>query len=210
VYSKGADGKTAASFQPRPKEELDKYRELVLAAIGYNEKRGDTVTLENMPFFSEPTVEETATPVAWYVRWQPYLLPAIKYTAFLVLFLLAYLLLIRPVRRRILQSLSAAASALPPGQAVSGGTKALPGTPNVQAVRAAGAEHAAGALPGAAPGSVPASFESDVEQELLRESEIAGAGFRKYDVLKKKMIEHAQKDPEQVSQLVQTWIHEKA
>ncbi len=64
AYTKGADGKTVTSYVPSAKEELDEYRQLVLATVGYDEKRGDTVTLENMPFFSEPAVVEDSAACA--------------------------------------------------------------------------------------------------------------------------------------------------
>jgi flagellar biosynthesis/type III secretory pathway M-ring protein FliF/YscJ len=51
---------------------------------------------------------------------------------------------------------------------------------------------------------------ADVEADLMRESEALGAENRKYEVLKKKIIEHAINEPEQASQLVRAWIHEKA
>jgi flagellar M-ring protein FliF len=210
AYTKGADGKTVTSFAPRSKEELDAYRQLVLATVGYSENRGDTVTLENMPFFSEPAVEEDLTPVPWYVKYQTYLMPAMKYTAFLLLFLLAYLLMVRPVRKRVLKSIASVAPAGAHGQARQ---LAAGGANKTQALPAAQQQGAAPALP-AAPGQATPAFsastlEADIEQELLREAEAAGAGSRKYEVLKKKVIEHANKDPEQVSQLVRSWIHEQ-
>ncbi|MBZ5495423.1 MAG: flagellar M-ring protein FliF [Acidobacteriia bacterium] len=206
VYSKAADGKQAATFAPHTKEELDTYRKLVLATIGYNDKRGDTVTLENMPFFTEPALEEDGKPLPLYIRYQYYLIPAMKYAAYLVLFLLAYLLLVRPVRKRIFQGIASAAPALTPGQprqlGESGG--------KAQALPAGAPLNAAAALPGQIPTATAGSLEADIEQELLKETEAAGADFRKYDVLKKRVVEHANKDPEQVSQLVRAWIHEKS
>jgi len=202
VYSQGADGKSTASFQPLTQEELTKCRDLVLAAIGFNESRGDIVTLENMPFFSEPGVPEDITPLPWYIRWQGYLLPGMKYLAFLVLFLLAYLLMVRPIRRRILQSIAAAGPAPAAARQLAAGT----------APAAAGAQ-AGHALPAGAPAALQAAggaLEEVIERELLSQAELASAGSRKYDVLKKKVVEQVSKDPEQVSQLIRTWIHEKS
>ncbi len=208
IYSKGADGKQATSFQPRSPEELNACRHLVLAAIGYNEKRGDIVTLENMPFFSAPGVEEDRTPLPWYIKWQPYLIPAMKYTAFLVLFLLAYLLLLRPVRRRMLQALVSAAQAPVPGQIAQGGGKALAEAIGNQAL-ASGAGISAGALPAAGKESENGLAIEDADRELLRENEAYGAGRRRYNAMKTKVVEHATKDPEQMSQLVRAWMQEK-
>ena len=135
-------------------------------------------------------------------------MPAMKYTALLLLFLLAYLLLVRPLRRRVFQSIASVTPALPKGQVQArqvgtGGAK-----PQTSAISAPEQKSAA-ALPAASTQALsPSSFEEDVEQELLREAEAAGAGSKKYEVLKKRVIEHANKDPEQVSQLVRAWIHE--
>lgn len=211
AYSKASDGKLVTSFQPRTKEELDAYRELVLATVGYNEKRGDTVTLENMPFFSEPEIEGQQTTLPWYVRWEPYLMPAMKYVAFIALFLLAYRLLFRPVRRRILQTIVSASAIAPPAQPRQLGeaaSKAVPAARAGEPLPAAAAPNAAAALPRGAPESMAGPSEADIEEELLRETAAAGAGFRKYDVLKKKVVEHASRDPEQMSHLIRTWIHE--
>ena len=48
-----ADGTN--TFQPRSDEELDALRELVASAVGYNEERGDVITLKTMEFeLAEP------------------------------------------------------------------------------------------------------------------------------------------------------------
>jgi flagellar M-ring protein FliF len=214
IHTKGSDGKTVASFQPRSKEDLASYRQLVLATIGYNESRGDIVTLENIPFFSEPGIEVDQTPLPWYIKWQGYLIPGMKYTAFIVLFLLAYLLLVRPVRKRIFQSFATIGPALPQGQARQlgeGGNKAVAAGPARvgQSLPAASAPNAAAAISGGAPAGLASSLDDEIERDLLSQAELAGAGSRKYEILKRKVVEHANKDPEQVSQLIRAWIHEK-
>jgi len=212
VYSKAADGQPVTALQAYAPEELNRYRQLVMAAIGFNEARGDTVTLENIPFFSEPSVPEDRTPLPWYVRWQGYLLPAMKYAAFLALFLLAYLLLFRPVRKRILQSIAAAPPMLPAGQRKQLGEGAAKGEASALSSRSlaeAALPGAAGALAGETP-AIGGSLEDESDQDFLNQAEAAGVGVRKYDILKKKALDHVKKNPEQVSQLIRTWIHEKS
>ncbi len=53
VIENNPDGTTA--WQPRPQDELDALRDLVVAAIGYDEKRGDIVTVESMAFQPDAT-----------------------------------------------------------------------------------------------------------------------------------------------------------
>lgn len=47
------DGNQEEKYTPRTPEELKKYEQLVKNAIGFNEKRGDSVTVENMQFQKE-------------------------------------------------------------------------------------------------------------------------------------------------------------
>ena len=68
VYSKSKNGKVMPRSEPLSQKELDSYRELVLAAIGYNEQRGDVVSLENVAFFSETKPEEIAPVKPWYLN----------------------------------------------------------------------------------------------------------------------------------------------
>jgi flagellar M-ring protein FliF len=53
------DGRTDAKgrFQPRPHEELDKFAELVRAAVGFDAKRGDRVTVDTLRFVPEDSVD---------------------------------------------------------------------------------------------------------------------------------------------------------
>lgn len=44
------------TYSPRSEDDLKKYREIVMAAIGYNKDRGDQVIVENVPF--EPGYED--------------------------------------------------------------------------------------------------------------------------------------------------------
>lgn len=41
-------------WQPRPQEELDALRELVASAVGFDEQRGDQITLHSLPFDAVP------------------------------------------------------------------------------------------------------------------------------------------------------------
>lgn len=49
------DGATDATgaFQPRSREELDRFTTLVRAAVGYDERRGDSVTVDGMKFLND-------------------------------------------------------------------------------------------------------------------------------------------------------------
>ena len=209
-YSKDAEGKVVPAYAARSKEELDAYRQLVLAAVGYNAERGDTVTLENMPFFSDRSLEEAPVPVVWYVLWQPYLLTATKYVAFILLFVVVYLIVFRPLRKRVYQSLAATAQSL--SQAGEG--RALPEARQ----KALTAGTAPGALPPAgaeadgqitlSAGAGPGLGDEELDRELLKEAELAHPGMRRFEALKNRATEHAKREPEQLSQLIRTWLYE--
>ena len=48
IREAGADGKEV--WAPRPAEEMETLRQLVRSAIGFDEARGDTVTIESLQF----------------------------------------------------------------------------------------------------------------------------------------------------------------
>ena len=54
-----SDGTT--SWQPRPEPELAALKQLVSSAVGFNEARGDVITLQSMQFEAVPTLGTTAT-----------------------------------------------------------------------------------------------------------------------------------------------------
>ncbi|NWG14021.1 MAG: flagellar M-ring protein FliF, partial [Acidobacteria bacterium] len=217
-FSKGPDGKVTSTSQPRTPEELNSYRELVLAAVGFKKERGDTVTLDNVAFYSESKPEEAPPAPAWHVRYQPYYVPALKYTSYLLLFLLAYLFLLRPLRLRFLPSASVALAA--PGAAALGAkdesvAQQLAVAQAPEEALAPAPEHPAiaGQAEEAPPRSEPAidleSLDDQIERELLREVSMADTGGRKSAVIRKRLIERARSEPEMISQLVRSWIQER-
>jgi len=222
TWSKNNEGKVISSIQPRTQQELNAYRDLVLAAVGFNQERGDVVTLENVPFFSDVRPEEETPEPAWYVKWQTYLLLGMKYGSFLLLFLLVYFVLFRPIRKRVFQAIPvagapalAAAGQEALGPAEHEASRALTGPPPLEEV--------APSLSGEAPAMAPAeesavvapsvdleAIDGQIERELMKEAQMADLGSRKYVVLKKRLIERAKKDPELISQLIRTWLQERA
>jgi flagellar M-ring protein FliF len=53
-----ADG--TRSWQPRPEAEIEQLRDLVRAAVGFDEERGDVVTVETLEFADRPTAGSAA------------------------------------------------------------------------------------------------------------------------------------------------------
>ncbi len=50
------------SFVPRPQEEIDRYRELIKRAVGFNEERGDQIEVASAPFQEAAAVEAPEPP----------------------------------------------------------------------------------------------------------------------------------------------------
>ncbi len=88
----GAEG-GSSGFVPRPTEELERYRELIKRAVGFDESRGDEIEVVSVPFqVPEP---EAIEPPGWLERltpWSDVLLRALG----LLAVLLVALLVIRP------------------------------------------------------------------------------------------------------------------
>jgi flagellar M-ring protein FliF len=59
IQVKGDDGKMTTKWVERTPAEIAKYESIVKSAIGFNEKRGDSVKIENIQFQVEPFDEST-------------------------------------------------------------------------------------------------------------------------------------------------------
>jgi len=220
VYGKSKDGRVTTKSEARSAQEIEKCKNLVLAAVGYNQQRGDVVTIENIPFYSDSKPEEQKPASPWYVRYQsqPYGMTALKYGSFILLFMLAYLFLFRPVHKKVFESMSVAAlrtGELGEPQMIGEGTaRALPGDRQPDELPASTAGGAA-SLPSAESHmdeltALQAVTDEQIEQELIREASVAESGGRKYAVIKKRLVEKAKKDPEMISQLIRSLLKEKA
>jgi flagellar M-ring protein FliF len=215
IFEKGQDGAITPRMEPFTESELEGYRELVMAAVGYDEMRGDVVTLRSALFFDEKALREATPAGPWYLRLQrPEFFVLIKYLALGLVFLLVYLIFVRPLRKRVYQAIEASIPVIPSAEenlllaAGEAPVAALPG---------------ADALADAAPAELlETSLEPEMEsfdmenateeqiEDMLSNEEIAlGGSARRYAVIKKKMIDKARKNPELVSQLIRSLMQEK-
>jgi flagellar M-ring protein FliF len=95
-----------ASFQrvKRSPEELDKIKQLAEAVIGFDEKRGDTISVQNLSFDSPLAAAEPAVP-NWTEKVQKTVTDyssLLRPVSLLVLFLLAYMFVLRPIQKQAL------------------------------------------------------------------------------------------------------------
>ncbi len=100
---KQENGKRTESRRKRTPDELKQIEDLAKAAIGVDVSRGDSLTIENLSFEQTP-VEAPAKPsAAERIRvtlndWSS----MVRYAALILLFLLAYVLLLRPMKKQLL------------------------------------------------------------------------------------------------------------
>src|SRR6185295_5316520 len=99
---KPGDAAAPRKTAPRSPEDLKKIKDLVNAAVGIDANRGDLLTVENIAFEAPPEMEEAPTGIMPELK--TLTRPALRYTSFIVLFLLAYFLLYRPFSKRIFVS----------------------------------------------------------------------------------------------------------
>jgi len=103
---KQENGKRIETRRKRTPDELKQISDLATAAIGIDSDRGDTLTVQNLSFEETP-VEAPAKPTPLErVRvtlhdWSS----VVRYGALILLFLLAYALLLRPMKKQILTTL---------------------------------------------------------------------------------------------------------
>lgn len=88
------DGNTTRAFAPRNAKEMAQLTELVRRAVGYDENRGDQVTVANVPFALPPGAGAMAG-----VGWQDYLDKYGRQALNLILALLFFLMVVRPLMK---------------------------------------------------------------------------------------------------------------
>ena len=106
VRKQGPKGKWIETRLKRSPEDLKQIEELAQAAIGFDTARGDVLTVQDMSFEHPEAVEIPAATLVEKVRkGVADYSSIIRYAMLFVLFLLAYVLMIRPVQQRALSSI---------------------------------------------------------------------------------------------------------
>jgi flagellar M-ring protein FliF len=190
----GTNGKPQSVSEPRSQDEMSKYRDIVAAAVGFNPERGDKLTIENVSF---EEVGELVKEPTFIEKQAPLVLTGLRYLIIPIAFVLIYLLFLRPVKKVVFATLSAAGAG--GGQIAAGSlAKALPGGSRAQApmtVKQLEAQIAGGA------GNTRVD---NPERDLL-----PLPGPSKMEVIRDRVIEHATQDPETVARLVRVWLNDE-
>lgn len=101
---KGPKGKPVR--KPFSASEIKQIKQMVQDAVGFNAGRGDSISVISMPFTSAP-VQNSAKIPWWQAPWVP---QAMKYGVGALIFLLAWLLFVRPLMKAALNRINASSA----------------------------------------------------------------------------------------------------
>jgi flagellar M-ring protein FliF len=105
IEVKEEGGKRSTTRRKRTPEEMKTIEQLARAAIGVDAQRGDVLAVENLSFQEMPL--EIPPPPSGSDRWRHLLEPwawILRYVALGALFLVVYLLILRPVKKQALEA----------------------------------------------------------------------------------------------------------
>ena len=180
-------GQKVVTRRKRTPEEMKQIADLVAAAIGIDATRGDKVAVENLSFQilpletpAAPTFSQRVVPIV--DKW----INVIRYGALILLFLLMYLLVLRPIKRQIVTTFQELPKQL--GMARIS-REALPGSAHG---------------PPATKADDTASLEASLSQ--LGDSPLEA---KQAVILKKNLLEKVKKEPAGASRLIQNWVRQE-
>ncbi len=189
--TKDKRGAVQTAFVARSADDLKKYRDLVSAVIGIDAARGDLVTVENLSFGVRTEVTQIEEP-SFLSTYSDYIIPVVKYLAFLLLFLLIYKLVLKPTGARVYRDV-------------------LGGSHQVDEMMLPAGASAEGLIEGHVRPQLPrrvGDIEAELDNELENELALPTKEARRGTVVKKKVTELVKKEPEAAAQMVKTWLAE--
>ncbi len=206
IYEPNAEG--VAEYRPRTEDEIEQLTTLVQSAVGFDEDRGDIVTVSNLRFADIDTSFETGEPefqVAGFTKSEIMRIAEILILG--VVALLVMLLVVRPMLNRVLSAgnldtssdtialAGAAAGALGGGQArigSSGGTDYAIGSDS------------SGSMPALADNRSSAPAQPERESSI----DINQVEGRVKESSLNKISEIVNKHPEEAVAILRTWLYQ--
>lgn len=206
IYEPNAEG--VAEYRPRTEDEIEQLTTLVQSAVGFDEDRGDIVTVSNLRFADIDTSFETGEPefqVAGFTKSEIMRIAEILILG--VVALLVMLLVVRPMLNRVLSAgnldtgsdtialAGAAAGALGSGQArigSSGGTDYAIGSDS------------SGSMPALADNRSSAPAQPERESSI----DINQVEGRVKESSLNKISEIVNKHPEEAVAILRTWLYQ--
>lgn len=206
----------------RTPEEVQKFQELVSAAVGADQQRGDQVVVQTMPF-DQPTQPEAATPT-WLDKYKPYIPSAIRYGTLALVALLLYWFVIRPARKAL------KTAAKPPEEpkqlATANNSTAAENskteTPFLEAAKDKENEDESrrdedeegrkllepDKMPQLKPMMTVAELEAAMEAELIHEISNIDSDTQRAQAMKKLLSEQTLREPEIITRTIRSWLRE--
>ncbi len=195
------------TYKPRSDEEIDKIKTLVKNAVGFNEKRGDTVEVINMKFAQIEAVGTLAESPSPFSLTQPDIVRLVEAFIIGLMGLLMLLMVVKPVIIRLLEG-APKPDPLPPAPVVNGvlqqssqqSTSPVPVGQTDQASNGASNFNAANQTPALAP---PASEDMDRMLNLQQvEGKVRESSIKKISTL-------IEEKPSDAVGVVREWMHEE-
>ncbi len=180
--------KEVTKYVPRTKEELEKIKALVAKASGFDEKRGDQIEVTNVSF---DTSQSSESKLLQKEKMNELIIQISKYVMVLIMFLLFYFLVIRPIMKK-LGDIKETKS----GELAAVGDISVKGS-NIDLKLDDGVKF---------PKTLE-ELEREIESELDEKVSV-DVGTVKTKVMIKKIEEAVKEDPEMIANLIKTWLKE--
>ncbi|MDD5089021.1 MAG: flagellar M-ring protein FliF C-terminal domain-containing protein, partial [bacterium] len=201
----GEDGTVTRTYRERTPQELEKFRTLVAAAIGFDRTRSDELTVISFPF-AQDEEPQTTSPNA--LPWMKIIEKALLGLALVGLFLLARTLMMRLLKGVPALPAAATTGALPEGAAhytLTSGS--MPRTPAELAARTEGEAAALHEGPQVTrEGGGPHVIFKQTPQTIVVEEEAPSIEVLKHQELLKRTTDYMVEKPDQATQILRGWI----
>lgn len=179
VESTDSEGNPVLNSEPWDQEMLDKFKALVSSAVGLETERGDELTLTNIPFQLKSPLEEE--PQGLFEKYREIIEPGLRWLGLIALFLLFYMMIFRPIKKRIFAYVEYKDPEF--AQLMAGEAPQLQGSSADQLALTEGASSLGGA-----------GAEDEEEEESAE------------DRVRSELVAYARQDPDRVSELVRDWL----
>ncbi len=181
VATKDKSGKTTETSKSLSSAEIDQITKLVSATVGFNAERGDSVIVENIPFSGIGQQKPQLTEPGLLDKYRNLLQPAMRYLLILLMFVLFYGLIFRPVKRKVFSYVQ------------------VDDAPYNQLAAATGDPEMVRQLE-----SKMAQLKSSNQLALEKGAEESPAS--ESDVIKQQLVELAKREPELVTRMIKNWL----
>jgi len=189
-WEKDAKGDPMEKVTPRTAEELKKIHDQVASAIGFQQKRGDELTVENMAF--APTTNPREEQEARKQYWIDYGYKLAPMAIYAILGMIVFFLIVLPMLKRLSAALNRPA-------------------PLRVRVGAEGGNGEGGSVNSPrkfTPLKSMSELQSEIEAELNAEGASSAPEAQRRGLIKKRIQESTLTDAETVASLVRSWIIE--